>query len=244
MSTIDLRKKTVIDLKKSMGIEGQVAQVSLCMDFSGSMYPLYQNGTVQKLVERILPIGLAFDDNGEIDFYKFENGCKKISTNVTLNNYVGYVDKYVNKGNMGGTSYTPIIKSVMSDLGVDIDSEIGGKSFMSGLFGKKKTALEPKLFKHPAYVIVITDGENDDHSLAEQAIIKASHYGAFFQFVGIGNETFKFLKKLDNLSGRLIDNANFFSVPNVDSLSDDQLYRQLLNEFPDWLKQAKIKNLI
>ena len=57
--------------------------------------------------------------------------------------------------------------------------------------------------------------------------------------VGIGNEQFIFLKALDELPGRVVDNANFFEVKQINTISDEQLYNQLLQEFPSWISKAK-----
>lgn len=97
------RKDKVLNLMKAADIAGQKAVVILALDYSGSMSPLYTNGTVQDVVERILPLGLGFDDNGEVDFYLFENGCKKLPENLTLKNTSGYIqNKVIGKYSMGG----------------------------------------------------------------------------------------------------------------------------------------------
>lgn len=258
MSTIDLRKKTVIDLKKSKNIEGQIASVSLDMDKSGSMENLYNKGIVQKTVERILPVGLGFDDNGEIDFAIFHDRRIKIKPSVTINNYEGYVQRNVMPLGWGGTNYAPIINGIMADLGitpppVSIPVQEEKKSFFGGLFGKKKEASKesPKMvftpnvkLQYPHYAIVVTDGDCFDREQTIKALIQASHYGIFFQFIGIGNAGFKFLEELDNMDGRFIDNANYFRVENIDTMSDTELYNKLFTEFPEWIKLAKQNNLI
>ena len=61
----------------------------------------------------------------------------------------------------------------------------------------------------------------------------------FIQFIGIGSETFEFLDRLDNLTGRKIDNANFFKVSDIRKMTDDQLYSGLMNEYPSWYQLAK-----
>ena len=66
----------------------------------------------------------------------------------------------------------------------------------------------------------------------------------FVQFVGIGKEDFPFLHKLDELPGRLIDNAGFMPVNDLNTLKDLELYDRLLNEFPQWLVKAREKNLL
>ena len=227
--TLNLRKEKVLDLKKKLNIPDQKAQVVLCLDYSGSMSSLYRDGSVQELVERVLPLGLAFDDNGEVDFYLFENGCTKLPENITMGNVDGYIDsKVIGKYGMGGTEYAPVIKSVVKEF-----------SNLTGIY--KKSYGKMNL---PVYVIFITDGDNRDHNETETIIRDASNTGIFFQFVGIGDATFDFLKKLDTMSGRNIDNANFFTVKRLTEKNDDELYALLLAEFPSFVRGARAKGMI
>lgn len=69
---LDLRKQQIVDLKKARGITTK-AQVVVAMDYSGSMQYEYRDGTVQRLTEKLFPLALEFDDNGELDFYLFDN---------------------------------------------------------------------------------------------------------------------------------------------------------------------------
>ena len=130
LEKINLQKEQVIDLKKKAGIGSRSqAQVVLALDFSGSMSTLYNNGTVQKTVERILPFGLAFDDNGEVDTYLFENRYNKVKQSVTLENAENYVnDKILGKYEMGGTNYAPVLNAIYDDF---------KPSKSGGLFGYK-----------------------------------------------------------------------------------------------------------
>ncbi|KJS86179.1 VWA domain-containing protein [Desulfosporosinus sp. BICA1-9] len=57
----------------------------------------------------------------------------------------------------------------------------------------------------------------------------------FWQFVGIGRENYGILEKLDTMESRVVDNANFFAIDDIDRISDEQLYERLLNEFPHLL---------
>jgi hypothetical protein len=49
------------------------------------MSNLYSNGTVQKVLERLFPVAMAFDDNQSMDFILFQNDYK-VCPNVTLAN--------------------------------------------------------------------------------------------------------------------------------------------------------------
>ena len=119
------------------------------------------------------------------------------------------------------------------------------KGLLGGLFGKKKedvkTGVKPT---HPTFVFFITDGDNFDRAETERVVRESANQPIFWQFVGIGRENFKFLQKLDDLSGRYVDNADFFKVADIKKISDDELYDKLLTEFPDWLKEIKAKGML
>ncbi|WP_081415037.1 VWA domain-containing protein [Ectobacillus panaciterrae] len=46
------------------------------------------------------------------------------------------------------------------------------------------------------------------------------------------------------MEGRVVDNANFFSVEDPSSISDDHLYDLLIEEYPKWVEAAFKKGLI
>lgn len=209
----------VIDNK---GLFAQTARVALVLDISGSMDSLYRNGLVQTLCERALPLGIKFDDNKAIDVFLFSDGSRHRDLGeLTEGNFDGYVDNVILKKHndlWGGTEYAPVMNSIIDK------------------YTKTKGA--------PAYIMFVTDGDNSDHSAAEKAIRRASEFGIFWQFIGIGNASFSFLQKLDTMSGRVIDNANFFQANDIKNMSDDELYSKMLAEFPQWLKEAAIKSII
>ena len=104
----------------------------------------------------------------------------------------------------------------------------------------------------------VTDGGTSDKSFTEKQVRASSYEPIFWQFMGIGkgrkskakslssfaDSDFPFLERLDELSGRLIDNANFFSVSAPDEYGDEELYDLMMGEYPDWLKLAKQKGLL
>ena len=235
LEKINLQKEKVIDLKKKAGIGSRAqAQVVLALDYSGSMGSLYRNGTVQDTVEKILPFGLAFDDNGEVDTYLFQDRSFKIYEPVTLENVEGYVQKeiYNGKYQMGGTKYSPVLEDIYADFKPKKSGGVLG-------FGGTEQPMD-----FPVYVIFITDGDNFDKPETEATIRKMSEKGFFIQFIGIGSASFGFLEKLDDLSGRKVDNVNFFKVQDIRSFSDDSLYQGLMAEYPQWYKQVLDLNLI
>jgi hypothetical protein len=230
LEKLDERKNLVLDLKKSVGLKGQKAQVVLVLDRSGSMETLYKNGTVQETLERILPVGLGFDDNGEVDVFLFHHKVIEMPS-ITLQSTGGYVIRECSNVGYGSTNYAPPIKKV-----VDKFASTGG------LLGMGKSI--KKNLQYPVFVIYITDGQCDDRTETEQAIRDASKAGVFFSFVGIGQTNFPFLEKLDDLSGRELDNASFFKVPNLKTADDATIYSNLMKEFPSWILDARAKGMI
>lgn len=236
-SKINLRKDVIAQIAESKNITGLRAQVVLVLDYSGSMEDMYRNGFVQRLIERIVPVAMQFDDNGSMELYLFENGCKKHRNDVNSSNVDGIINREIlGKYSFGGTAYAPAVNMIVEDY--------KPAQKKSGIFGNVFGKSQVSESTDPVYVIFITDGANSDESNAKKAIIEASKRGIFFQFVGIGNATFKFLDELDTMEGRFLDNANFFQANDLDSLSDKELYDRLLGEFPGWVPQAKAKGLI
>jgi hypothetical protein len=61
----------------------------------------------------------------------------------------------------------------------------------------------------------------------------------FWQFVGLGNN----FTKLSTLNSTN-KNVSFFSLNDISTISDDDLYNKLLEEFPTWYKGSETKCLI
>jgi hypothetical protein len=183
------------------------------------MRSLYQDGTVQSVIERIMPIAMKFDDNGELDLWIFESGFHRLE-GVTLNNFYGLAQNIMRSYSMGGTCYAPVINDIYKKYIVEEPAQI------------------------PNYVIFITDGDNSDKAAATQAITQASGAPIFWQFVGIGNSSFDYLEQLDTMQGRYVDNANFFAIHNINAMEDKDLYSRLFAEYPSWLQDPKAIQLI
>ncbi|WP_458458321.1 VWA domain-containing protein [Pseudobutyrivibrio sp.] len=226
-SLIDLSKKARIVLEKK-NIFGEKAQVVVVLDISVSMSNLYDNGTVQELSDRLLGIGMNMDLDKSIDVYAFGEKDHEIGS-ATESNHQGFVSNMMKKLRLEyATKYAGVMKRVINKSSVK----------KKGLFAKKEVAEVPTL------VFFITDGDNSDKSEAEKLIKDSSNQAIFWQFVGVGRARFDFLKKLDDMGGRFLDNADFFQVDDLNKITDEELYEKLLNEFPSWITQARNKNIL
>lgn len=223
--------KTVVNLSKKSGVDlgSTSAKVVVVLDYSGSMSELYKNGTVQRTINRLVPLGLTFDDNGTIDVYLFSNDYKKID-DLNLTNYESYVGNVVMKSgfSMGGTSYAPVLRSIIT----------GNSKTTGGFLGiGKRTVIDAPIVDDgdPTFILFITDGENADKTEADKIIKQSSEMNVFIQFIGIGNEKFKYLMALDDMPGRKRDNTGFSKMKDLDKVGDDELYTNVLEQFSGWL---------
>ena len=80
MGAIDLQKKSLKIVLEEKQLTTVTARVGLVLDITGLMRTLYKNGTVQKVVERILAVAAEFDDDGMLDIWVYDNnfsGCSQ-----------------------------------------------------------------------------------------------------------------------------------------------------------------------
>jgi hypothetical protein len=220
------------------------AKVALCLDISRSMYFLYSSGKMQELVDRVLALGLNFDDNQVIDIFLFGERAY-FADQLSLTNFSGYVDwMRLQYRFEGGTNYGRVIQEVRNFYFLAKQPNLQG---------------EPTEIKLPTYVIFVTDGAPDDPDFAREQIISSSHEPIFWQFVALGKSRkdahgkqhpadflsdFRFLEELDTMKDRFIDNANFFSVEDLSHLSAEEWYKLLMNEYPLWIAKAHDKGIL
>ncbi|KEZ52605.1 MULTISPECIES: vWA domain-containing protein [Metabacillus] len=221
MSTINLMKKTAGIVLEKKKLTGVVARVGLVLDISGSMRSLYKDGTVQKVVERILAVASQFDDDGMLDVWVYDNEFTRLPS-VTERDFENYVNREI--------------------LFNDSIHKFGRNDEPPVMFDVMTKYLKEEPSSDPAFVVFINDG--GCKSTIKKPVVSSSDKPLFWQFVGIGDSNFKVLENLDTMEGRFIDNANFFHVQNIDAMTDEELYDRLLNEFPDWIREAKDKRVL
>lgn len=217
---ISLRKEIVQKEVIRHKISSTAARVVFVLDHSGSMRTMYRDGTVQDVLERIFPVAMLFDDNAEMEFYWFDSVFRELDP-VNYDTVDGYVQRVILSKNehFGGTSYAPVMQEILTRYGKSHPAPI------------------------PTFIIFITDGNNSDKAAAKAVLTEASHYNLFWKFVGIGDERFEFLQRLDDLKGRFIDNANFVSISDLSGIDDQTLYSMLLEEYADWLELCRKNNI-
>jgi stress response protein SCP2 len=253
---INLVKKAGISLEKK-GLSEHRARVALCLDISGSMYKLYREGKVQALCERVLALAVQFDDDGACDVFTFGTGGYDEGP-LDLHNYQGWIQQLLDRRKLeGGTNYNLAMQAVR-------------RHYFPESGGAQRTSPRPD--KLPVYVMFVTDGQTTDQHGTKQQVEWSSYEPMFWQFMAIGQSSrnvtpggappkkkkggfgarlaamasgnFQFLEELDDMPGRYIDNADFFSVADPADLSDEQLYDLMMNEYPGWLQLARSQGLV
>ena len=99
MTSISLLKKTAGVILEKKKLTNVTARVGLILDISGSMRTLYKNGTVQKVVERILAVASKFDDDGALDVWVYDNEFSRLKS-VTERDFGNYVNEYILSNDM------------------------------------------------------------------------------------------------------------------------------------------------
>ncbi|WP_052654640.1 vWA domain-containing protein [Planococcus massiliensis] len=221
MSGIDLKKKSATIVLEKKKLTGVKARVGVVLDISGSMRRLYKEGVVQEVVERVLAVASQFDDDGELDVWVYDNEFSRLPA-ATEATFMGYVEK-----------------NILSNSGVHKFGRNDEPKVMEDVI-RKYTKQDPS--DEPVFLVFINDG--GCKSGIKKFIVESSDKPIFWQFVGIGDSNFDVLRRLDTMDGRVVDNANFFHVDDISQVSDEELYNQLLNEFPMWLKEAKDKGIL
>lgn len=84
--------------------------------------------------------------------------------------------------------------------------------------------------------IILTDGDIGD---LQNFISTSTKKPIFWQFVGLGSD----FAKLDTLN-RANHNTSFFSLNDINAISDEDLYKKLLSEFPRWYIEGEKRGFL
>lgn len=215
---VSFRKAASVSLKKH-GLEvdgtGGVA-VYLVLDHSWSMQDqgFYARGDVQRITEQAFALAREIDSDGEVPVFYFSSFVSEpvIATSANIS---GFVDRTHTAAGWGGTNYVTAIQAVSA-----YHAAHGGGQ--------------------PGLVIFQTDGSPDSRPAARSALKAVSGDSLFFAFVGFGpKRNVEFLFELDEIEGRVRDNASAFHAVHPQATADSDLYDGLLKEFTgQWLPQV------
>lgn len=255
-NNIDLTKKVeqvTISLAKKGIHQVPTLRVGASYDISGSMIPHYESGTVQKVSDQVLAVGMKFDDDGQVDTFVFDNRSTYIGTQ-TEGDYGTYVRKNILSRNdlWGSTNYGRNLEQVVKHFfggGVAPAVASTAKGIFSGLFGgaakraaAAATATPAASSDDPVMLLFFTDGSPDDDrtDAAERVIRECEQQGRpiYFNLIGIGRANFRYLQMLADK----YDNCGFVNMSSP-NMTDAALYDALLgtDEFIAFCKQHGAK---
>ena len=250
---VSLAKKAALSLEKN-NLSKVKAKAAFVIDASGSMCRQYQIGQVQETLNRVFPLGVHFDDDEELETWAFADKSKKMSS-ITFSNYQNYVksedrgwENWMTELDCAYNNEPVVIRAVIEHFAGISPPEF--KTESSGFLGLKTKVVTADSFatqissKTPVFVIFISDGGVSQNEHIKYLMKWSSTLPIFWQFVGIGGSSYGALKDLDNLTGRFIDNANFFSIDDLKELSESELYDRMVGEFPKWLEIAHSKGIV
>ncbi len=200
-------------------LENCVARVALVMDMTGSMRRTYASGVTQDVINKILPLALQFDDDGQLDFWFYAND-------------------YVRRPSIGLENYQFAVsqnwEDIMNSLGI-VNNE---PAVMEDVI---RNFVQTEL---PVYVIFVTDGGAVYSRRIAELLRESSNQPIFWQFVGINGSDYNVFENLDLITDRFVNNAAFFAFDDFRRVPDDFLYERLLSEFSVWYKEIQKLGMI
>lgn len=177
--TLNLTKRNLVN-------PGDI-NVSLLLDYSGSMDHLYRNGTVTEMFKQILGVGNVIDDDGQLLLIPFtEQTVTEIECDAKrdFDRADRIIADLLVKHHMGGTNFGPVLNSALCHFSKSIDELrpviTPAKKEAKGFFGRLKEMFtggdeevvqEIQDYFDPSKMtiegkqlfILITDGDNWDN---------------------------------------------------------------------------------
>ncbi|MFB8277286.1 vWA domain-containing protein [Nocardia colli] len=223
---LDLRKRAVAKVLISKDAFGIRARVVLVIDKTGSMLKQYRNQVVHRVVQRMVPVATQLDDNGALEAYLYALSFAKLP-DITVERSDEWAQTFLHlSGTHAGIDYT----------------RIGGRNDELPIMRDIMASLRPG--DGPTLILFFTDGGFANKREIAALMREASHLPAFWQFIGLGRANYGLLRSLDEMTDRIVDNAGFFALDDIDRVDDGELYARLLGEFPDWLRAAKAAGVL
>jgi stress response protein SCP2 len=216
---LDMRKREVHKVLLSKNATGVRARVILVIDKTGSMTKQYSGRVVHRVVERMLAVATQIDDDGQLEPYMYARKFARVP-DISVTNVESWTDEFLHLSGVHG--------------GIDYDA-IGASNDELPIMNEILNTIVPG---RPVLVLFFTDGGFRKKVPISELMRTASSAPVFWQFVGIGRANYGVLERLDDMEGRVVDNAGFFALDDIDQVSDDDLYQRLLSEIPDWLRAA------
>lgn len=224
VSLVKTQEAAKVSLTKR-GLAGKKYAVGIIVDNSGSMgswgFDFYDKGYVQTLTEFALGYAFEVDTDGLIPVGVFGSGFQWASTDLTQDNYKGFVASQGWNGNGGGTNTGGALEKVQE------------------LFDNSED---------PNLIIVVTDGgpNSKSHVIQQLELMSRKPYIVKWLIVGDDRDALAFGKHIDdNLSG-LVDNVDTKNYTGRDlaKLTPEKFAEDMSDELDTWTQAALAKGIL
>lgn len=215
------KEKVQFILEKGGLTNAPTLRVCAALDISGSMDTIINNGKLQDAFTQMMGITVNFDDDGELDVFKFDDVCEYVGT-ANTSNYKDYVARNRIRAR-GGTSYAPVITETSRFL---FEAPAQPKTgFFGGLFSAGKKVEAPADKHVPALVMMLTDGHPQDENNTRRVLSQYQSHEVYFSLIGVGGGDFSVIDRLADE----FDNVGDVILRDF-GMSDDDVYKQLVSE--------------
>ncbi|MEV5898799.1 VWA domain-containing protein [Streptomyces sp. NPDC052127] len=233
---LSLRKEQVAVSLSKRGAVGISARVVLVLDASGSMAFLYSRGVVADVVERMAAVAAELDDDGEMQAWTFASDAARLP-DLRLGELPEWLRLHVRVGEISLFRRSKKPRKGMEPGQVDMRS-VGIQNEEQKAISQVRSYVRENPAAAPTLVLFFSDGGVYRDAAIERELRAAVEEPIFWQFVGLGRSNYGVLERFDTLPGRRVDNVGFFSVDDISTLPDQELYDRLLSEFPSWVTAA------
>ncbi|WP_314224753.1 VWA domain-containing protein [Streptomyces zaehneri] len=233
---LSLRKEQVAVSLSKRGAVGISARVVLVLDASGSMAFLYSRGVVADVVERMAAVAAELDDDGEMQAWTFASDAARLP-DLRLGELPEWLRLHVRVGEISLFRRSKKPRKGMEPGQVDMRS-VGIQNEEQKAISQVRSYVRENPAAAPTLVLFFSDGGVYRDAAIERELRAAVDEPIFWQFVGLGRSNYGVLERFDTLPGRRVDNVGFFSVDDISTLPDQELYDRLLSEFPSWVTAA------
>jgi hypothetical protein len=234
------------DTLDQAGLHDHTAKVALCLDMSYSMMRLYHSGRIQRFTDKVLALATRLAPHGTVSVFQFGTQASFVG-DLHLGNRNGFINLLLSDFELQkGTFYGKAMAAIRLHY-----------------FGEAGPRVEPWRDTVPIYVMFLTDGETYDPARTRQQAVWSAYEPIFWQFMAVGAgrdaiggrgpfarvrglfaPSFDLLHELDDLEGRYLNNADFFSVAEPDTIDDAELFAAMMHEYPGWVAAAWERRLL
>lgn len=198
-------------------------RVVVCADVSGSMFDMYRGGRVQRTLDKFFAFGTTLSDGCAMDLWAFAAKSRQFGA-VTMDNVRDYTF-----AEAGG------FERWMSMLNYQYNNEPEAMRDVMMIYGA---------LRQPTMVLFLTDGKLSSDWEIEEILIKTSRFPVYWQFIGLHGQEYGILDRLSEIDGRHTDNAAFLKVDDIDDITDNALYEELLYNLDGWIRELASKEML